>query len=77
MTTRDKLAKSVAIAIHNFASLTGMSYNPLIYIVWPTRNTGYKNVHLLKIWDQIRYNCFLNCNYSPREELGLLMGANH
>ena len=53
VTTRDKLAKSVAI--HNFASLTGMSYNPLIYIVWLTPNIGYKSVYLLKIWYQIRY----------------------
>ena len=71
VTTREKLVKSVAI--HNFTSLAGMSYNPLINIVWSTPNRGYKSVHLLNIWDQIRYNCFFNSNYSPREEPVLLM----
>ena len=60
----DLLAKSVAI--HNFAALTGLASIPLIYIVWPTPNKGYKSVDLLRIWDTIRYNCFYDENKLKR-----------
>ena len=43
----DKLAKSTAI--HNFAALSGLGSTPLIYLIWPTPNKGYKSVHLLKV----------------------------
>ena len=66
------LAKSTAI--HNFAALAGEHNNPLIYAVWPTPNKGYNSASMLKIWDKIRYNCFMDESGCLREKPVMLMG---
>ena len=70
----DGLAKSTAI--HNFASMTGPLENPLIYLVWPTPNKGYKNENLLRIWDKIRYNCFMDETGHLRDTPIMLLGRS-
>ena len=72
VTSRNELAKSTAL--HNFAALSGTKNIPLIYIVWPTPNKGYKSQHLMKIWDKIRYNCYFNENDILRRQPVQLMG---
>ena len=54
----DNLAKDVGI--HNFAATSGIHHKPLVYLLWPTPNKGYKGYHLLKVWDQVRYKCFMS-----------------
>ena len=68
----DKLAKSTAI--HNLAALSGLGSTPLIYLIWPTPNKGYGSVHLLKVWDHLRLNCFYDEENNLRQEPVLLMG---
>ena len=51
----EKLAK--AAAIHNFAPLNGLESTPLVYLISPTPNKVYKRVHLLKVWDHVRFKC--------------------
>ena len=68
----DKLAKSTAI--HNLAALSGLESTPLIYLIWPIPNKGYRNVHLLKVWDHVRLNCFYDEEKYLRQEPVLLMG---
>ena len=68
----DKLAKFTAI--HNFAALSGRESTPLIYLIWPTPNKGYKSVHLLKVWDHVRFNCFYDEKNNLCQEPVLLMG---
>ena len=68
----DKLVESTAI--HNFPALSGLGSTPLNYLVWPTPNKGYKSVHLLKVWDHVRINCFYDEENNLRQEPMLLMG---
>ena len=44
-------------AIYNFAALSGLERTALIYLIWSTPNKGYRSVHLLKVWDHVRFNC--------------------
>jgi len=66
------LAKSCGI--HNFAALSGTTNNPMIYLIWPTPNRGYNAESMLKIWDKVRYHCFIDENKKFRENPILLMG---
>ena len=68
----DKLAKSTAI--HNLAALSRLGSTPLIYLIWPTPNKGYRRAHLLKVWYHVRFNCFYDEENNFREEPVLLMG---
>ena len=52
----EKLAK--AAVIHNCAQLNGLESTPLVYLISPTPNKVYKRVHLLKVWDHVRFKCF-------------------
>uniref|UniRef100_A0A7M5TTT6 Uncharacterized protein n=1 Tax=Clytia hemisphaerica TaxID=252671 RepID=A0A7M5TTT6_9CNID len=54
----NQLAKDTAI--HNFTSGSGIASEPIVFLVWPTPNSGYCGPHLLKIWDVIRTKSFLN-----------------
>ena len=51
----EKLAK--AAVIHNCAQLNGLESTPLVYLISPTPNKVYKRVHLLKVWDHVRFKC--------------------
>ena len=66
-----KLAKDTAV--HNFACLTGSIRKPLVYMLWPTPNKGYKAVHLLKVLDYVRKACFLDELGNMREQPILLL----
>ena len=51
------------VAIHNLCNLTGKKSQPLVYVMWPTPNSGYCGSHLLKIWRKVRQDCAAN-NFS-------------
>ena len=74
----DKLIASKSFAkdtgIHNLVSVCGSKSKPLIYLVWPTPNSGYKSGHLLKIWDVVREKCFLTPSGELRTDPVNLIG---
>ena len=69
---QNRLAKDTAV--HNLVSAAGLKSKPLIYLIWPTPNSGYRSVHLLKIWDVVRENCFLLPSGELRKEPINLVG---
>jgi len=48
----DLVSKSVSI--HNFSPLTSVAKPNVIHCLWPTPNTGYKSIHLLKYLEHLR-----------------------
>ena len=48
------------VAIHNLCNLTGQRSQPLVYLMWPTPNSGYGRSHLLKIWRKVIQHCATN-----------------
>ena len=48
------------VAIHNLCNLTGQRSQPLVYLMWPTPNSGYGGSHLLKIWRKVIQHCATN-----------------
>ena len=48
------------VAIHNLCNLTGQRSQPLVYLMWPTPNSGYGGCHLLKIWGKVMQHCAAN-----------------
>ena len=52
LVSNDLLSKSVSI--HHFSSLTSVSKPNVIHCLWPTPNTGYKSIHLLKYLEHLR-----------------------
>lgn len=48
------------VAIHNLCNLTGQVSQPLVYLMWPTPNSGYGGSHLLKIWRKVIQHCAAN-----------------
>ena len=41
-------------------NLTGQRSQPLVYLMWPTPNSGYGGSHLLKIWRKVIQHCAAN-----------------
>ena len=41
-------------------NLTGQRSQPLVYLMWPTPNSGYGGSHLLKIWRKVIQHCATN-----------------
>lgn len=48
------------VAIHNLCNLSGQISQPLVYLMWPTPNSGYGGYHLLKIWRKVIQHCAAN-----------------
>ena len=48
------------VAIHNLCNLTGQVCQPLVYLMWPTPNSGYGGSHLLKIRKKVIQHCAAN-----------------
>lgn len=48
------------VAIHNLCNLSGQISQPLVYLTWPTPNSGYGGYHLLKIWRKVIQYCAAN-----------------
>ncbi|XP_066933436.1 uncharacterized protein [Clytia hemisphaerica] len=61
-------------AIHNFVAASGALSKPLVFMFWPTANSGYCAPNLLKIWDVIRKHCFLDNDGILRENPVNLLG---
>ena len=64
MVAKDQLSKSVSV--HNLVSLASLDEPTVIYCMWPEPNKGYKACHLLKYWENLRYNCFYDDKGKPR-----------
>ena len=71
----EKLAK--AAVIHNCAQLNGLESTPLVYLISPTPNKVYKRVHLLKVWDHVRFKCFYDEENNFCQEPVLLHMIHH
>ena len=68
----NSLAKDVAI--HNFCAGSGVLNKPLVYLVWPSPNSGYRSIHMLKIWEEVRLKCWLEEDGSFRKNPVNLIG---
>ena len=68
----DSLSKSVSV--HNFTALCSTDKPDIAHCMWPTPNSGYKAMHLLKYLEKLRWLSFYNENGTPRQTLLSLLG---
>lgn len=68
----NSLAKSVSL--HNFTALCSTEKPDMAHCIWPTPNSGYKAIHLLKFLEKLRWLCFYKENGSPRKTPLALLG---
>ena len=54
----DSLSKSVSV--HNFTALCSTDKPDIAHCMWPTPNSGYKAMHLLKYLEKLRWLSFYN-----------------
>ena len=58
---------SSQVSIHNFHSVTSTRKNPIVFCTWPIPNAGYRGIHVLEIWQEIRRQSLFDSNGEKRE----------